>query len=169
MTTLAAAILADFDQETQKTRKVLEVVPDGRFEWKPHEKSMTLGQLAGHVAENPVWVHAMMEDETDFSTAMSDYQPFDPKSRADVLAAFDRNAGTLRDLVGGRDDAFMLRTWTMRMGEKVLMVQPRHSAIRFTAIHHWVHHRGQLTVYLRLLGVPLPQIYGPTADDASFG
>jgi uncharacterized damage-inducible protein DinB len=164
---LAAALVADIDDEAKKTRKMLEVVPEDRLEWKPHEKSMTLGQLASHVAENPVWISGMLEDQMDFA-AMGDYRPFAAKDRRELLEGFDRNLRAGLDAIRGRSDAFLLATWTMRNGDKVLLQAPKHQAIRSTAIHHWIHHRGQLSVYLRLLGVPLPQTYGPTADNPAF-
>jgi uncharacterized damage-inducible protein DinB len=166
--TLASALVADLESEAKNTRKMLEIVPEGRFGWKPHEKSMTLGQLAAHLAENPSWIGAMLEDEMDFA-AMGDYKPFAPKTRKELLEGFEKNLRAGLDAIRGRDDAFLERTWTMRNGDKVLMVAPKHEAVRSTAIHHWIHHRGQLSVYLRLAGVPLPQIYGPTADNPTFG
>jgi uncharacterized damage-inducible protein DinB len=164
---IASALVADLEEEATNTRKMLEVVPEEKLAWKPHEKSMTLGQLASHLAENPAWTSAMLEDEMDFG-AMGDYRPFDAQSRAELLAAFEKNLRAALDAIRGRSDAFLSTQWTMRNGEKVLMTAPKHAAIRSTAIHHWIHHRGQLSVYLRLLGVPLPQIYGPTADNPTF-
>jgi len=165
---LAAALVSDLEEEAVKTRKLLAVVPEGRMDWKPHEKSMSLGQLVGHVAENPAWIPAMLEDEMDFAELMKDYRPFAPRDRSEALEALERNVRTASEAVRGRDDGLLEGTWTARMGDKVLMSLPKHKAIRETGIHHWVHHRGQLTVYLRLLDVPLPGLYGPTADQASF-
>ena len=166
--TIAQALSADFGHEAANTKAVLKAVPQDRFGWKPHEKSMSLGQLAGHVAETPSWVRAMMENEMDFAAMPKDYKPFVPEKSSDLLAAFQKNAKAFEDALAGRDDRFMKETWTMRNGDKVLMSFPRHLAIRSTAIHHLVHHRGQLTVYLRLLDVPVPSTYGPTADHPSF-
>lgn len=165
---IANELIRDLEAEAKKTRAMLAVVPETKLDWKPHAKSMTLGGLAGHVAENPAWISAMLEDEMDFG-AMKDYRPFAPKDRGELLAAFDKNVRAGLDAIRGRSDAFLLGTWTMRNGDKVLMSAPKHDAIRGTAIHHWIHHRGQLSVYLRLLDVPLPQTYGPTADAPSFG
>lgn len=167
--TLSQALIADFKEEAANTRKVLAAVPDDRFDWKPHAKSMSLGQLAGHLAEMPIWVRSMMEAELDFAAAAGDYKPFLPQDKAALLTAFDKNAKILEKTLDGKDDAFMKATWTMRAGDKVLMQAPRHAAIRSTAIHHAIHHRGQLTVFLRLLDVPVPGTYGPTADEPSFG
>jgi uncharacterized damage-inducible protein DinB len=164
---IAAELVRDLEDEAVKTRKMLELVPDAQLDWKPHEKSMTLGMLASHLAENPVWIPAMLEDELDFAR-MGDYTPFAAKSRQELLLGFDKNLRAGVDAIRGREDDFLARTWTMRNGPKVLMSCPKSEAIRSTAIHHWIHHRGQLSVYLRLLGVPLPQTYGPTADDPAF-
>jgi len=164
----ASDLIRDIEAEAKKTRTLLAVVPEQKLAWKPHEKSMTLGALASHVAENPSWISAMLEDETDFA-AMSDYKPFDAKSSRELLEAFDKNLRAGLDVIRGRSDAFLSANWTMRNGDKVLMSERKDIAIRGTAIHHWIHHRGQLTVYLRLLDVALPQTYGPTADNPSFG
>lgn len=167
--TLSQALIADFKHEAANTRKVLEAVPADRFDWKPHDKSMSLGQLAGHVAESPSWVSSMMEPELDFAAIGGDYKPFIPTDKAGLLETFESNSKSFEETLAGKDDAFMESTWTMRAGDKVLMQAPRHAAIRSTAIHHIIHHRGQLTVYLRLLGAAVPGTYGPTADEQSFG
>src|SRR6185436_14066396 len=161
---LARELVSDFTNEAQLTRKVLSAVPEDRLGWKPHDKSMSLGQLAGHVAETPGWCGAMLEPEFDMATGAAGYKPFAPGNRKDLLETFDKHARAFAPLFADRDDAFLKETWTMRMGDKVLMSQPRHAAVRMIAIHHTIHHRGQLTVYLRLLGVPEPATYGPTAD-----
>jgi uncharacterized damage-inducible protein DinB len=167
--TLSEALLGDFQYEAANTRKVLEAVPADRWDWKPHDKSMSLAQLAGHIAENPGWVDSMMADELDFG-AMGDWKPFLPASRDELLSTWDKGVAHFTEQITGKDDAFMSGTWTMRQGEKVLMAMPRHVAIRGMALHHVLHHRGQLTVYLRLLEVPVPSTFGPSADDpGSFG
>jgi len=165
--TVGEALIDDFRNEAGMTRAVLEAVPEGRLDWQPHEKSMSLGQLAGHIAETPGWVNAMLEDELDFG-ATPDHQPYVATDRAGLLDAFDRSAAGFEAALAGRDDDFFAATWTMRKGDTVLMSMVRGWAIRSTAIHHLVHHRGQLTVYLRLLGVGVPQTYGPTADFPDF-
>ncbi len=165
---LSAHLVTDLEQEADKTRKLLALVPDAKLDWKPHEKSMTLGALASHVAENPAWISTMLEDELDFAKGMGDYKPFAARDNRELLEGFEKYLLAGLDAIRGRPDALLEQTWTMRNGPKVLMQAPRHEAIRSVGIHHWIHHRGQLTVYLRLLGVPLPQTYGPTADDPSF-
>ena len=166
---LARSLVTDFDNEAALTRKVLAAVPEDRLGWKPHEKSMSLGQLAGHIAETPGWCGAMLEPSFDFAASAADYKPFEPRSRKDLLDSFDRSASALGPIFKDRDDAFLQETWTMRNGDKVVMQQARHEAVRTIAIHHMIHHRGQLTVYLRLLGVAVPGTYGPTADNPNFG
>jgi uncharacterized damage-inducible protein DinB len=166
---IAEALVADFREEAGNTRKVLSAVPDDRLDWKPHAKSMSLGRLAGHIAETPGWIPSMMADEMDFAKSGGDWKPFLPVSRAELLARFEREIEAFAQLVRDRPDDFLKRTWTMRHGAQVLWQVPRHTAIRSTAIHHIVHHRGQLTVYLRLLEVPVPPTYGPTADTESGG
>lgn len=163
--TIAEAILRDFDVEAEYSRAVLDAVPDDRLAWKPHEKSMSLGELAGHVAEAPMWVQSMLEDHFDLADAGGgDYRPFVPAGRDELLAALEENATIFREALDGRDDEFMQATWTMSSNGETVMTQPRDAAIRSIMLHHVSHHRGQLTVYLRLLGVAVPQTYGPTAD-----
>ena len=163
---IAEALVADFREEAENTQKVLLAVPDDRLDWKPHPKSMSLGRLAGHIAETPSWIPSMMEDELDFAKS-GGWKPFLPAKQSDLLDRFRRENEAFQRLVAGKPDEFLLRSWTMRHGDHVLWQVPRHTAIRSTAIHHIVHHRGQLTVYLRLLGVPVPPTYGPTADSES--
>jgi len=164
---LAETLVMDYEYESVNTRKMLEIAPADRFDWKPHEKSKSVGMLASHLAETPTWISSMMEDEMDFG-AMEDYQPFLAKDPDELLTAFDKNLADGLDFIRDKVDAFLSRTWTMKMGDKILMQQPKHGVIKAICIHHTIHHRGQLSVYLRMLDVPLPSIYGPTADNPSF-
>lgn len=161
---ISEALIAEFQEDAGNTRKLLEAVPDDRFDWKPHEKSMSLGQLASHIAESPAWVKSMMEPVLDFAEIAGDYKPFAAADSAELVSGFEKNAKGFAEVLSGRDDDFMRQNWTMKNGDKVMMSAPRHAAIRSTAIHHVIHHRGQLTVYLRLLDVPVPPTFGPTAD-----
>ena len=165
--TLSASLLSDFRREAGLTRKMLAVVPESRFDWQPHDKSWSLAMLAGHVAENPSWVGAMIEDEMDLA-AGADWKPFEPTKSQEMLEAFDKNVQMVGEAIEGRNDAFLNGTWTMKKGDDVIMSQPKHEVLRSILIHHSVHHRGQLTVYLRLLDVPVPSTYGPTADYPDF-
>lgn len=166
--TISQRILTDFEAEAASTRKLLAVVPDDKFDWKPHDKSWSLGQLAGHIAENPTWLGSMLEDEMDFAEMPADYQPFVPANAEELMAAFEKNLEQVGPSLSDKDDAFMESTWTMRKGDTVIATEPKHQAIRSILLRHLVHHRGQLTVYLRLLDVALPQVYGPTADAPEF-
>lgn len=160
----AESLIAHLESEAPGTRKMLEIAPSEKFDWKPHEKSMTLGMLASHIAEAPTWIPALLEDEMDFAS-MDDYKPFLAGDHAELMSAFDANMKQGIDFIRDKDDDFLNRTWTMKKGEMVCMQQPKHAVIRMIAIHHMIHHRGQLSVYLRLLDQPLPPIYGPTADN----
>lgn len=166
---ISEALLAHFKAEAANTRKVLEAVPEDRFDWKPHDKSMSLGQLASHIAENPTWVDGMVPDEFDMGEMDKSYQPFAAGSLEELLKAFEDNNGHFEEIVSGMSDETLAATWTMTSGDQVLMSSPRHEVMRSIMIHHAIHHRGQLTVFLRLLDVPVPATYGPTADDSSFG
>ncbi|RMH19521.1 MAG: DUF664 domain-containing protein [Acidobacteria bacterium] len=164
------ALLGEIEHEAENTRRLLEVVPADKLGWQPHEKSMTLGRLAGHIAEAPGWVRGMAHrDELDFdSPEMAAFAPYAAADKEDLLATFERQIEVCRQTLTGLSDEAMMGTWTARRGEKVLMQMPRLMAIKGMVLNHTIHHRGQLTVYLRLLDVPLPPIYGPTADAEGF-
>jgi uncharacterized damage-inducible protein DinB len=169
MSTIASGIIAEFEYESATTRKMLERVPEDRLEWAPHEKSMTLGRLATHIAENPAWCSTLL-DKDELDLADSEYEPIVAASVAELLELFDKNVAAFVENVSERSDEQMLSAWTLRVGENVLGTQPKVGALRAFILSHTVHHRGQLSVYLRLLDVPLPQVYGPTADDSgAFG
>ena len=162
---LRDAVFADLDDELATTRRVLDRVPyDAHADWKPHEKSVSLGALARHVAGLPrMAVATIQTDELDLAGVRP---PSDPvESHADLLAVWDRNVAAFRGALGGADDDVLAATWTFRHGERTVAADPRHLVIRRWALSHVVHHRGQLTVYLRLLDVPVPSVYGPTADE----
>jgi uncharacterized damage-inducible protein DinB len=166
-TSIATALSADLETEAKFTRALLALAPPAKFAWKPHEKSMSLVQLTSHLAETPAWCGSMLEPSMDFA-AMGDYRPFVAKDTQELLATFDRNHAQAVSALRGRDDRFLHETWTMKNGPKVLLSQPRKDVLRSILVHHAIHHRGQLGVYLRMLDVPLPPIYGPTADHPSF-
>jgi len=163
----ATDLIADFAAEVSNTRKLLEAVPEGQLDWKPHQKSSSLAALAGHIAETPNWLGTMLEDEMDFA-AMTDYVPFVPTTKAELLEAFEQGAAAFAAPLEGQDDAFMSATWTMRKEDQVLMQAPRGQLMRSILLHHLIHHRGQLTVYLRMLNVPVPATYGGSADEPMF-
>lgn len=158
------ALLPEYDHEMATTRKLLERVPDDRLAWKPHEKSMTLGRLAMHVAELPNWVEVALEhDGIDLDPGS--YVAKSASSRQDLLAVFDKAVKDARALIVGRTDAEMLAPWTLRQSGEAVFTLPKSGVIRTWVLNHMIHHRGQLSVYLRLNGVPLPSIYGPSADE----
>lgn len=156
--------LPEFDHETGTTRRLLERVPDGKLTWKPHEKSMTLGRLARHIAELTGYgVMAIKETEMNFDPAS--YHPREPESRAEVLALFEENVAATRKLVEHVTDGELMVNWTLKMSGQAVLSMPRGAVLRTLLMNHMIHHRGQLSVYLRENDVPLPSIYGPTADE----
>lgn len=161
------AAFGDVERELAITRRVLEAIPDDRFDWKPHPKSMSLGQLAIHVAYLPDWARgALASDVLDFATA-----PRPPQSVSGVkelLEHFDRNAAALRAALAAFDPAKYRDLWTLRNGDQVFVSKPRPVVYRVWSMNHLIHHRGQLCVYLRLLDVKVPTVYFNTADDSSF-
>ena len=162
------SILAETTYEASNTRRLLERVPEDRWDWKPHEKSMTLQRLSGHLAEIYGWAEQTLgADELDF--AAGNYETFLPQTREQLLGAHDRAMETFRKHAQGMSDEKLMATWTLRNGDTVLMQQPRVVAVRGFMLNHAIHHRGQLSVYLRQLGVALPALYGNSADESAFG
>ena len=161
------ALLPEFDHEMATTRRLLERVPDAELTWRPHDKSMSLGQLAGHIASLPAWCTKTLETTTfDLDDgSLPATRLAQPASRAAVLRDFDTNVAAARALLTTRVDAELLVPWTLAKGDQELFTMPRISAIRGLVMNHLIHHRGQLTVYLRLKNVAVPPIYGPTADE----
>ena len=163
---LADTLLQELEQEAQTTRRLLERVPDGEFGWKPHEKSMTLGRLAAHIANLPFWMSMTLETTVfELDSLPPDSQRQVPESQAAVLKDFDAKVGTARARLAAALDAELLTPWTLKKGGQEMFTMPRISALRGFVMNHIIHHRGQLSVYLRLKNVPVPPIYGPTADE----
>jgi uncharacterized damage-inducible protein DinB len=159
-------IINEFTNEAAQTRKLLALVPFDRGEYKPHDKSMKIGSLAGHIAELAGWLSMVITtDELDF--AKGDYKRYQPKDNADLLAHYDENVKNAIETLQATDKDTMLKPWTMRMGEQVFFTMPRVAVVRSFAINHMIHHRGQLSVYLRLNDIPIPGMYGPSADGLS--
>jgi uncharacterized damage-inducible protein DinB len=165
--TLAEVVLPEFDQEMAATRRALERVPEGQFSWKPHPKSMTLGRLATLLAELPFWaVNTITKDELDFAPpGAPPFRPQTLESRARILALFDQNVQAARRAIAAASDADWAKPWALKASGHVVWTKRRVDAYRTTVMNHVVHHRGQLTVYLRLHDVPVPALYGPTADE----
>jgi uncharacterized damage-inducible protein DinB len=163
---ISQAFLPEFDQEMANTRKLLERVPDGKNDYKPHEKSMTLGRLAGHVAELPGWAKTTLE--TQLLELQPGMQAFTASSRQQLLDAFDRNVAEARPLIERASDADWMKTWTLKFAGKEVMSMPRVAVMRGVVMNHLIHHRAQLGVYLRLNDISIPGMYGPSADEMKF-
>jgi len=162
--------LAQLEAETKRTRRALERVPEGREDWKPHEKSMTLGRLAMLVAQMPSWLAMIIHrDDLDLNPANgSSAAPRPLRTVAELVQALDQGAADARQALTSTSDEHLMKPWRLLVRGSVVSEEPRHVAIR-DVFAHLAHHRGQLTVYLRLNNVLVPAIYGPSADDARFG
>jgi uncharacterized damage-inducible protein DinB len=159
------ALLPEFDHEMAVTRRVLERAPLADADWKPHEKSMSLAALAAHIADIPSWVPLIMrQDHYDMSAGEGTPQATHA-STADLLAAWDTRVAEARTHIDGASDAEMLQPWSLKSGGQAVMTLPRAAVLRNFLMNHTVHHRGQMSVYLRLRNVPVPSIYGPSADE----
>jgi len=166
MPTIAQLILREIDQEMPGTRRTLERVPEGRNDWKPHEKSMPLGYLAGLVATMAGWIESMVKEDAMDLAAPGRYQALTFPTTRELLSAFDAELERARAALGNAHDAHLLDSrWQLRMKDQVLIDQPRFEAIRWGALNHLYHHRAQLTIYLRLNDRPVPSLYGPSADE----
>lgn len=169
--TIGQSLLPEFDEEMKNTRKVLERVPDEKWNWKPHEKSGTVGWLAGHVATMVGWLPMTINTEE------LDYAPVGgpafelPKitNRKELLAEFDKNVAESRAALAKVSDAEIMKNWKLLAGGQEIFTMPRAACIRGMVLNHHVHHRAQLTVYFRLLGVAVPGLYGPSADEQQQG
>jgi uncharacterized damage-inducible protein DinB len=160
---LSQCMLAEFETQAPITRKFLERLPEDKFTWKPHEKSMTAGQLALHLAMVPGSIVQFVKGnpvqvQTNFTFPQ-------PASRAEILKAFDESVATVRSRLPKYDDAAMKESWHLMAGDKELFAQPRGQFLRDVMLSHWYQHRGQLSVYLRILNVPVPSSWGPSADE----
>jgi uncharacterized damage-inducible protein DinB len=157
------AFLAELETEARPTRKMLELVPIDKSDWAPHKKSMPLGRLATHVAEIFGWASTTLDTkELDFSKM--EYKPKIAASNADLISIFEENLFKAEKSIKNASDDVFKEDWTLRDGEKIYMTAPKAVVLRSFAFSHLIHHRGQLSVYLRLLDIPLPGVYGPTAD-----
>jgi uncharacterized damage-inducible protein DinB len=162
---IAASILGELEHEAATTRKLLERAPENQFDWKPHQKSMTLGRLASHCAETFTWLDVIVNQDV-FEMDPGSYTPFQAGSQSELLEAFDANVESAKEIIRGQSDESLLKNWQMKTGGEVTIEMPRIAVIRGFVLNHLVHHRGQLSVYLRLNDIPVPSIYGPSADEA---
>jgi len=159
-----STMLAEFDHEFAETREALERVPEDRFDWKPHEKSFSLQHLAAHIAEIPKWMSvAIEEDGYDMDGS---YEPDVPETKDGILDAFDTAVEQARSVLGKATAEQLMGTWTMSQNGEAMMSMPKAAVLRSFILNHNVHHRAQLGVYLRMLDIPVPSHYGPSADEA---
>ena len=162
--TTTAQLATDFDREMALTRRLIERIPPDKLEWKPHPKSASMAGLGRHLAHMITWGRlALAHRASDFGdrTAMPPTPSLD-----DILAAFDRNVAEVRALIAGSTEAELARTWSLTYHGKQVLSSPRAAVVQSMILNHQIHHRGQLSIYLRLNDVPVPSIYGPSADEA---
>jgi uncharacterized damage-inducible protein DinB len=165
--TIGQSMLPEFDQEMQSTRKTLERVPDDKWNWKPHDKSGTVGWLAGHIATLPGWTTMTIKTEQlDYAPVNGPaYEPPKIENRKDLLAVFDKESAEARAALAAASDQDLMKGWTLLAGGQTIFTMPRIACIRGMVMNHLIHHRAQLGVYFRLLDVPVPGLYGPSADE----
>lgn len=164
---MATPMLDEFKQEAATTRRVLERVPTEKLTWKPHPTSMSLGQLSMHIATVPGAIAGLAQLD-GFDVSQANFAPPQPEGIDQVLAAFETSFKTAEEYLSGADEDSLSKTWTMTAGDKEIMSVPRAGLVRQIMLNHWYHHRGQLSVYLRILEVPIPVIYGPSGDENPF-
>ncbi len=164
--TISELLLPEFDSEMANTRKILAIVPEDNWTWQPHAKSMTLGRLAGHVAEMPNWAkHTFETERLELPKGM---KGFEATSRQELLDRFDAEVPVARGFLARATDEEFAKTWTLVYDGKVIFSMPRTGVIRATVLNHMIHHRAQLGVYLRMLEVEIPGMYGPSADEMKY-
>jgi len=162
--TIAQSFLAELHHEAAVTRKMLERVPFDRITWQPHEKSMTLLRLSQHIASLPIWIERTVSPD-EFDLASITYNPPVPKNVADLIDEYNKNIKLAEEVLSKCSNEDLMKMWTLKRGDITFFTMPKTAAVRNLALNHLVHHRGQLSVYLRLLDVPVPGAYGPSADD----
>jgi len=164
---ISEMLLPEFDQEMTNTRNLLQRVPAGKADYKPHDKSMTLGRVAGHIAELPSFFTRIVDTEfVDLMSMMSEgYQPLVSSSADELVRTFDNNVKAAREALMRASDEHLSQVWSLKFGEKIVASAPKLQMIRSMCMNHIVHHRAQLGVYLRLNDIPLPAMYGPSADE----
>jgi uncharacterized damage-inducible protein DinB len=164
--TLIDGLLKELEQEAMTTRRVLERVPDDQLAWRPHQKARTLGELALHVARVPGGIAQLVASPSP--AQLPQFSNPSPGNSSELIPALDEGIAKAKEVLGGMDDATLTSMWQLMRGERELFTAPRVALLRSLMLNHWYHHRGQLTVYLRELDVPIPSIYGPSADENPF-
>jgi uncharacterized damage-inducible protein DinB len=163
---IAEALVQELEHEGGTTRRILERVPTDKFIWKPHAKSMSLGELGFHIASTPGLISSWaLSDVMDFASAQ---RPDPAKTTADLLSAHDQSISKAKTVASQLGDAGLMREWEAKMNGNTMFKMPKVALFRNIVLNHWIHHRGQLSVYLRLLDIPVPSIYGPSADENPF-
>lgn len=166
---LSNALLPEFDNEMANTRKTLERVPDDKFDWKPHEKSMAMGGLAGHLANLPSWGSLTVgSDSFDMAPGGQPVTTPPLSSGEQVLTTFDENVAKTREAIAGASDEELFKPWSLMANGNIILTMPKIAVLRNFVMNHMIHHRAQLGVYLRLNDLPVPSIYGPSADENPF-
>ncbi|MBI3119119.1 MAG: damage-inducible protein DinB [Candidatus Hydrogenedentes bacterium] len=155
--------LIEYTHECAQTRRTIERVPEGVFGWQPHQKSFTIGKLASHLAENPIWARITLEQ--DVLELPGSYVPFVAKTHEELMGAFDQNVRDATAILKNATNELLMSNWTMKMDGRIVLEMPRMAVLKTFVLNHTIHHRGQLTVYLRLLDLPVPALYGPSADE----
>jgi len=165
---ISQSLLPEFNEEMANTRKVLERVPTEKWNWKPHEKSGTLGWLAAHIGTIPGWYTMTLQTESlDYAPVDGpQYEPPKIENTQQLLSTFDKELAGAREALTKASDADFAKNWTLLAGGKEIFTMPRTSCLRGMVMNHMIHHRAQLTVYLRLLNLPVPGLYGPSADES---
>jgi uncharacterized damage-inducible protein DinB len=163
---IAGSMLPEFDHEMANTRKTLERVPDGKFGWKPHDKSFAMGVLASHLANLPGWTNVTIDmDKFDMAPGGNPIKTPECTNSQELLKAFDENVSKARASLVGASDEHLMKAWTLAAAGQDIMSMPRVGVLRSFVMNHIIHHRAQLGVYLRLNDIPVPSIYGPSADE----
>jgi|SRR4030095_5191823 uncharacterized damage-inducible protein DinB len=167
---IAKSLLPEFDNEMANTRKTLERVPDGKFDWKPHQKSTAMGGLATHLSNIPTWaVYAIEQDSLDLAPGGKPMPPVSiAQSQRELLSTFDANIQRARAAIAGASDEELMKPWSLQQAGNTLLTVPKGAVLRNFVLNHIIHHRAQLGVYLRLNDIPVPSIYGPSADESPF-
>lgn len=166
---ISKSLLPEFDYEMANTRKTLERVPDEKFDWKPHDKSFAMGSLAGHLANLPSWGSlTLSSDSFDLAPGGEPVKSQVLANGKDVLAKFDENVAATRAAIEGASDQDLFKPWTLLSNGNTILTMPKVAVLRSFVMNHMIHHRAQLGVYLRLNDIPVPSIYGPSADETGF-
>ena len=166
---LSKSLLPEFDHEMANTRKTLERVPDAKFAWKPHEKSFSMGGLATHLANLPSWGSlTISSDSFDMAPSGQPLKTPELSSTKDLLEKCDENVAATRSAIAGASDAELFKPWTLLSSGNTILTMPKIAVLRSFVMNHMIHHRAQLGVYLRLNDIPVPSIYGPSADEGAF-